>query len=120
VPTIALALTSQDYTVRIYTQSYILPRPRRRRRAFVLYTYILRSRSCPRKIYSGSTQDLRTRVSEHNSGKSTYTSKFMPWELVFYAAFQEEVTARKFERYLKSGSGRAFAHKRLLSEIRGV
>ena len=44
----------------------------------------------------------------------------MPWELVFYAAFQEEVAARKFERYLKSGSGRAFAHKRLLSEIRGV
>ena len=40
--------------------------------------------------------------------------KFMPWELVFYAALQDEVTARKFESYLKSGSGRAFARKHLL------
>lgn len=38
----------------------------------------------------------------------------MPWELAFYAAFQEEVAARKFESYLKSGSGRAFAYKHLL------
>jgi len=86
----------------------------------VFYTYILRSRSCPEKIYSGSTQDLRTRLSEHNSGKSTYTSKFAPWDLVFYAAFPQRLQAETFEKYLKSGSGRAFAHKRLLSGIRGV
>ena len=38
----------------------------------------------------------------------------MPWELIFYGAFQDEVMARTFEKYLKSASGRAFAQKRLM------
>jgi hypothetical protein len=44
----------------------------------------------------------------------------MPWDLVFYAAFPQRLQAETFEKYLKSGSGRAFARKRLLSGIRGV
>ena len=95
-------------------------RPRRRRRAFVFYTYILRSRSRPQEIYSGSTQDLRTRLTEHNSGKSTYTSKFAPWELVFHAAFPERSQAETFEKYLKSGSGRAFAYEHRIASPRKV
>jgi predicted GIY-YIG superfamily endonuclease len=83
------------------------------------YVYLLRSISDPTQTYTGFTRDLRHRLTQHNCGHSTHTRKFMPWELVFYAAFQEEVAARKFESYLKSGSGRAFAHKRLLSGIRG-
>ena len=86
----------------------------------MFYTYILRSRSCPHKIYSGSTQDPRTRLSEHNSGKSTYSSKFAPWELVFYAGFREGAIARSFESYLRSGSGRPFAHKHLLTRNSAV
>jgi putative endonuclease len=86
----------------------------------VFYTYILRSRSRPQEIYSGSTQDLRIRVSEHNSGKSTYTSKFAPWDLVFYAAFPQRLQAESFEKYLKSGSGRAFAYKHLIASPRIV
>ena len=42
----------------------------------------------------------------------------MPWELVFYAGFQEEMIASKFESYLKGGSGRAFARKHLLTRNR--
>jgi putative endonuclease len=32
---------------------------------------------------------------------------------VTYVAFDDELRAREFEYYLKSGSGRAFANKRL-------
>ena len=84
------------------------------------YVYLLRSISHPAEIYTGFTHDLRHRMNQHNCGHSAHTRKYLPWELVFYAAFQEKVAARKFESYLKSGSGRAFAHKRLLSGIRNV
>jgi putative endonuclease len=56
---------------------------------------------------------LKRRLIEHNSGKSPHTSKFAPWRLVTYVAFSDESKAASFERYLKSGSGHAFAGKRL-------
>jgi predicted GIY-YIG superfamily endonuclease len=55
--------------------------------------------------------DARLRV--HNSGSVTHTSKFRPWKIRTYVAFDDEKRAFAFERYLKSGSGRAFATKRL-------
>lgn len=78
------------------------------------YVYLLRSISYPAEIYTGSTHDLRHRINQHNCGHSAHTRKFMPWELVFYAAFRDEVTACRFESYLKSGSGREFATRHLL------
>ena len=71
------------------------------------YTYLLRSESHPTETYIGSTSDLRKRLSAHNSGKSPHTKNFIPWRLLFYAAFPDKPPAEKFERYLKSGSGRS-------------
>ncbi|PYI46327.1 MAG: excinuclease ABC subunit C [Verrucomicrobia bacterium] len=58
---------------------------------------------------------LRTeqRLREHNQGKSSHTTKFSPWKLITYLAFTDRAKAEAFERYLKSGSGHAFARKRL-------
>ena len=78
------------------------------------YVYILRSVSFPDETYTGITQDLRQRLSDHNAGKSPHTSKFMPWTIACYFAFPGKTTAYGFETYLKSHSGRAFARKRLL------
>ncbi|RWG60127.1 MAG: hypothetical protein EOQ64_03030 [Mesorhizobium sp.] len=52
-------------------------------------------------------------MAEHNAGKSSHTSKFLPWRIVTYMAFSSRAKATSFERYLKSGSGHAFASKRL-------
>jgi putative endonuclease len=46
-------------------------------------------------------------------GKSLHTSKFTPWKLTSYVAFSNRIKAEAFERYLKSGSGHAFANKHL-------
>jgi putative endonuclease len=86
----------------------------KRRRAFIYYVYFLQSKSHPDQTYVGSTSDLRKRVSEHNAGKSIHTNKFKPWDLTAYVALPEKTLAEEFERYLKSGSGRAFAKKHLL------
>jgi predicted GIY-YIG superfamily endonuclease len=66
------------------------------------------------KVYAGSTPDLPRRVSEHERGLCLSTSAFRPLRLVWYAAFKDMLTARRFEDYLKTGSGQAFRNKRLI------
>jgi putative endonuclease len=65
-------------------------------------------------IYVGSTNDLRRRFTSHQSGHVVSTRKLLPAVLRSYVAVTEEATARKLERYFKSGSGKAFAKKRFL------
>jgi len=77
------------------------------------YVYTLQSLSHPTQIYTGQTNGLRKRVREHNSGKVPYTSKFKPWGIRSATAFPDRARALNFERYLKSGSGRAFLHRDL-------
>ncbi|MEP2775301.1 MAG: GIY-YIG nuclease family protein [Luteolibacter sp.] len=77
------------------------------------YVYLLRSESHPDQAYIGLTSDLRMRIAKHNEGGSPHTSKYRPWNLITYLAFATREKASDFEAYLKSGSGRAFAKKRL-------
>lgn len=79
------------------------------------YSYILLS-STSHTFYFGSTNDLRLRLSLHNSGKVRSTKPHVPWKLVWYGAFSTEKEARSFEIYLKTGSGKAFAYKRFVSD----
>jgi predicted GIY-YIG superfamily endonuclease len=79
----------------------------------VHYVYLLVSENDPEQRYIGKTFDLRRRLTEHNCGKSPHTSHFSPWRLVIYIAFSDERKAERFERYLKSGSGHAFANRHL-------
>ena len=78
------------------------------------YVYLIESVPEPCHHYVGITSDLKVRLHDHNSGASPHTAKYRPWNLVAYFAFADEKTAFAFERYLKSGSGKAFLHKRLL------
>ena len=77
------------------------------------YVYLLQSERFPDQRYVGVTADLKQRIPDHNAGKSPHTSKFVPWRLETYLAFSNKEKAVAFERYLKSGSGHAFARKRL-------
>lgn len=79
------------------------------------YVYILKS-SKSGILYYGYTTDLKRRLEEHNSGKSQFTKGHMPWKLEFYSAFINKQKAEDFELYLKSGSGKAFCYKRLVSD----
>jgi len=77
------------------------------------YVYLLRSNMDPAQTYTGLTSDLKERLRKHNHGEVTHTAKFKPWVLVSYHAFPSREKAAAFEAYLKSGSGRAFAKRRL-------
>jgi hypothetical protein len=52
-------------------------------------------------------------ASKHNAGEVPHTSKFRPWRIKTAIAFIDREQAAKFEHYLKTASGRAFAKKRL-------
>jgi putative endonuclease len=75
------------------------------------YVYMLESLTEAGRHYVGGTLDLRKRFAEHNRGESPHTSKFIPWRLVTYVAFSDPKKAGRFEAYLKTGSGRAFAKR---------
>jgi putative endonuclease len=77
------------------------------------YVYVLESLSVPDTFYTGFTEDLRDRVHHHNAGSVPYTAKHRPWRLKTAIAFTDREQALRFEHYLKSGSGRAFAKRRL-------
>jgi predicted GIY-YIG superfamily endonuclease len=64
-------------------------------------------------FYVGVTDNLTERLKMHNGGHVSHTSKHVPWRVRTFVAFDEPSRAFAFERYLKSGSGRAFAKKRL-------
>lgn len=77
------------------------------------YVYLIESAAVAGKRYVGYTENLRQRVLDHNAGTNRSTEPFRPWRLSTYCAFSTQAQAREFERYLKSGSGKAFANKRL-------
>lgn len=61
----------------------------------------------------GLTSDLKRRLAEHNARQSSHTAKYAPRRLATYLGFSDEQKAEAFERCIKSGSGHAFANKRL-------
>ena len=77
------------------------------------YVYLIKSISNPDKTYIGHTVNLRQRLETHNSGGSVHTMPDRPWELIMFMGFRDKLKATAFEKYLKSGSGSAFAKKRL-------
>ncbi len=78
------------------------------------YVYIIKSITNPNQIYVGYTENIKKRLSDHNSGSSDHASKYKPWKLVMCLMFIDQEKATEFEKYLKSHSGRAFRDKRLL------
>ena len=73
--------------------------------------YVLRSIENPDRHYVGYTTNLDSRVVAHNLGEDTHTAKWRPWKVVVSIHFPNKDTALRFERYLKSGSGRAFSKR---------
>ena len=64
--------------------------------------------------YTGCTQNIEERLKRHENKQVLYTSSRLPVKLITYIAFSDKYQAFQFEKYLKSGSGKAFSNKRLL------
>ena len=75
------------------------------------YVSIVVSETNEKVHYSGVTRDINARLIEHNRGKCPHTATHKPWKIETAIAFRSEAKARRFEHYLKTGSGREFARR---------
>ena len=78
-----------------------------------LYVYVLKNRDIPPKYYTGLTSDVAKRLVQHNGDGAHRIARYRPWEIDVVIEFADERRAVAFERYLKSGSGVAFAQRHL-------
>ena len=76
------------------------------------YTYIIQSKK-DGHWYTGITDDLRKRLSLHNSGKVPSTQNRAPFEIIYYEACKNQNDAVAREKYLKSGMGKRYLKNRL-------
>ena len=69
------------------------------------YVYVLRSQR-DGKLYIGLTERIEDRLGRHNQGKVPSTKSRRPFSLIYSEKFIDCVSARKREKFLKSGVGR--------------
>ena len=81
------------------------------------WVYRIQSMRFSLQSYTGVTQNLKRRLIQHNRKGNTSTAPYVPYRLVFCAGFPDKLAAIECESYLKTGSGKAFANKRLWSAI---
>jgi predicted GIY-YIG superfamily endonuclease len=79
------------------------------------FVYVIRSESAPDCHYTGLTSDVARRLILHNTAAGGHTVANRPWRLVVAVECETEQVAARFERYLKTGSGRAFAKRHFAS-----
>ena len=90
------------------TASYVGQRPPQNK----YYVYILKC--ADNTFYTGCTHDIEDRLKRHNRGSVTSTKNRRPVQLITYIVFSDKYKAFAFEKYLKTGSGRAFLNKRFV------
>jgi len=76
------------------------------------YVYVLKQKD-PVHYYVGYTSNLLKRLKQHQENL-TISTRSRQWQLVYYFACRHQLIAIKFEKYLKSGSGRAFINRHLV------
>lgn len=83
------------------------------------YTYVLQSQP-DKRMYTGSTKDLRIRVREPGEGRVRSTAHRRPLTLIYYETCLSADDARHRERFLKTGKGKRYLRNRLASFMAGV
>lgn len=76
------------------------------------FVYVLEC--ADKKLYTGCTENLNERIERHSKGQVPATVNRLPIQLIAYIVFKNKYKAFEFEKYLKTGSGRAFIHKHYL------
>ncbi|MCL5970340.1 MAG: GIY-YIG nuclease family protein [Patescibacteria group bacterium] len=87
------------------------------------YTYVLLctdTKENKSKFYTGFTDDLRSRVIDHETKSVETTKKFDKIELVYYESCINETDARKRENQLKTGFGRGYLKRRLKNYLKSL
>ena len=83
------------------------------------YTYIIQSQY-DNSYYIGHSSDIKIRLEYHNQGLSRYTSKKVPWILVYIETYQTKGEASKRELFLKKQRNHSFYEQLILSDSNSI
>lgn len=83
------------------------------------YVYVLRSQK-DKKFYTGFTQDIKQRLSQHNSGKVHSTKSRIPFDLVYYEVSMNIEDAVHREKYLKTTYGKRYIKNRISNYLGSI
>ena len=75
----------------------------------VVYVYVILTHFGT--YYTGITNNLKRRMSEHEAGKSSYLKKFKPKQLVYIEECECRKVAAKKEAYIKKNGAKKFLLK---------
>ncbi|MBL7739595.1 MAG: GIY-YIG nuclease family protein [Chitinophagaceae bacterium] len=73
----------------------------------LFFVYIIYSQKLD-KYYIGYTSDLQKRLSEHNSGFSSFTASADDWTLKYSESYPDRESAMKREKEIKSKKSRKY------------
>jgi len=73
----------------------------------MFFVYAIRSLT-RNYIYVGLSIDYERRIKQHNDGYERTTKPYRPFELILLEGFPTRPEARKREKYMKSGVGKAY------------
>ena len=82
------------------------------------YIYVLLSRK-DKDLYTGYTEDLKSRFEQHSKGQVISTKQRRPLELIYSEACLDKKDAVHREKYLKTYYGKLFLKNRLKSYFTG-
>ncbi|MDA0376490.1 MAG: GIY-YIG nuclease family protein [bacterium] len=69
------------------------------------YVYVLRSLK-DKQFYSGSTNNLKRRLQQHQRGENVSTAKRLPVEMIYFEGHRSKDDALRREKYFKTAKGK--------------
>ena len=78
----------------------------------MFYVYVIKSLTGD-YWYTGVTNDLRKRFSQHQKDSGGWSKRHRPYELIYYEACRSINDAAAREKYLKTGMGKRYLKNRL-------
>ncbi len=76
------------------------------------YVYVLKSK-IKNFYYKGFSEDLKVRLSQHNSGMTKSIKNYIPFEIAYHEQCETKEEAVKKEKYWKSAAGRRYLKNKL-------
>lgn len=81
------------------------------------YVYFLKSKNTD-WFYTGYTSNLKKRLADHNTGHSSATKPYLPFDLIFYEAYRSRSDAKRREKYLKTNQGKRVLKIMLIDSLK--
>ncbi|MBV4356310.1 GIY-YIG nuclease family protein [Pinibacter aurantiacus] len=79
------------------------------------FAYVIQCINFPDYFYKGHCENLEVRLKQHNSLKTKSNKHYAPFRIVYFEPFDTRDQAILKEKYWKTGAGRRYLQKILIT-----